>query len=165
MTEHKVNRKQILAGAGAAGIAAALAGPTRALAAGDSRLTGTWLITVKESGLTTPTPDLSLLSLAAGGVLVSVGARDQQAGNRGSVQIGVWEANGDNFRAKFLQFALNDSGNPIGIIHVRPMGERDPDSDTLHGTFTGDFRDLQGHVLQTFSGTLTGTRVSLEGED
>ncbi|MGI8826356.1 MAG: hypothetical protein ACR2JC_12045 [Chloroflexota bacterium] len=165
MADTKLNRKQILAGVGAAGIAAALASPASALAAGDSGVTGTWLLTVKTSGAGAPPPSLNLVSFAAGGVVVVVNSTDQQPRTRGTAQLGAWEANGDDFRAKVLQFALDNSGNPVAIVRVSPVGERDPGSDSIHGTFTGTVRDFQGHLLASLSGTFSGTRVTVDGAD
>ena len=141
------------AAAGALGATAALSGVRGVQAAsgavGDP-VAGTWdlMVTAAVSGQFT-----SLVVFAPGGTLVTT---DSQA--QGDVSVGVWEREGEGFRAVFQSFTFDPSGTFVGTAIIRPKGT--VDGDRTHGTFTVDFRPASGPTQHGIDhGTFTGSRL------
>jgi|HubBroStandDraft_6_1064221.scaffolds.fasta_scaffold00298_30 hypothetical protein len=143
------------AAAGALGVTAALSGVRSVQAASDAvgdPVAGTWdlSVTAAVSGQFT-----SLVVFAPGGTLVTT---DSQA--QGDVSLGVWERDGEGFRAVFQSFTFDPTGKFVGTAIIRPKGT--VDGDRTHGTFTVDFRPASGPTQYGIDhGTFIGSRLEL----
>ena len=161
----RINRRQLLvgAGAGAVGAAAALgAAPLTALAAeddGGGDLLGSWHVSVQ---VTSPSPasfDV-LYAFARGGVFTRIDGRSN------APSVGTWKAaeNGGivfsaisfNFNAGVMPSPASRDGAILGnfAAHVAADG-------TLQGTFTA--QGLLGLTGFSRAGTFTGTRIEAVG--
>jgi hypothetical protein len=158
MDQQVITRRKVLAAAGTVGAAAALTGVRGVQASGgsDDSVVGTWVLTVTST--TTPAtqpPFASLVSLAAGGVLITFDA----LGNSG---LGAWEHNGSHgfesvFETLILEPAPHSAPTFIGTLIVRPKGT--VNGDKIHGTYTADFQPAGGPLQPSDHGTFTGSRL------
>ena len=154
--------KTLVAGAGAAAIAAA---PARA--ASEQGAVGSWFLTI----LATDPPVGSfngLISFHVGGVVTEarrcyvkptpLGDLLETSGH------GAWKPKGGRIYEAFFRFVLQQAppsdGLPIGTDNVRLTFELDSAGEKLTGSFESDLRDNAGAVLATVKGTVLGERIS-----
>jgi hypothetical protein len=88
----------------------------------------------------------------------------------GNFCLGVWEQTGKNryylnhfpwFSNQFPNNTNNGIGMPVGPTHITETITVGPDCNHFTGTFTLDAYDTTGKtILQSFTGVLTGTRVT-----
>jgi len=158
MGESRFGRRELLAGAGAAGAVAVLGGLGNATVAradeeGGSGGLGSYLITVTAAP-GGPPPFLSVVGFAAGGVLVSVDATGP-----GSTYVGTWERDGHSLEARFVQFAFDGNRNNVGYERIDVKGKLDGDS--ISGTFTVTVVPNSGPTQPGGSGTFSGKRIEV----
>ena len=158
MAESKFGRREVLAGAGAAGALAVLGGLGNAtIAKADEESSsgglGTFLITVT-SGAGGPPPFLSVVGFAAGGVFTTT-----DANTPGSSAVGAWDRDGDAFEARFIQFIFDPKGSNVGYIRIDAKGKVDGDSTS--GTFTVTVVPNSGPTQPGGSGTFAGKRITI----
>ena len=76
---------------------------------------------------------------------------------------GVWARKANNlFAVTFVGNSFAADGTVESSYKVNATLSVGPSGDTLSGTFQTTIFDLQGHVLETFTGTLTGVRIVVE---
>jgi hypothetical protein len=87
----------------------------------------------------------------------------------GNFCLGVWEQTGKctyllNHFAWFANQFPNDTnngiGDPVGPSHFVESVTVSPDGDHFSGTFSLDAYDTAGNKVQSFTGTLSGTRIT-----
>jgi hypothetical protein len=159
MTEHVIDRRHVLRGAGvAAGGAAAgafaFAAPASAHDNGEHGLSGSWLITRQDDG--TPGTTTGVLSFAGGNVLV-----EHDINPAGPPFTGTWAGGEDQrFRATFWSGQAGQGPGQAGpTLQVRLRGQIKRGNLTATYTFTA-FDPTTGAQLQTGTGkVLSGHRI------
>lgn len=164
MEERAISRKALVAGAGAAAIAAAA--PVQARAASDPGVVGSWFLTIEATD-----PPLGsfngLISFHVGGVVTEarryyvkptpLGDLLETSGH------GAWKPMGgrtyEAFFRFFLQQAPPSDGLPVGTDNVRLAFGLDGDGQKLTGPFESNVKDNAGTVLATIKGTVSGERI------
>ncbi len=159
MTEHLIDRRQALRGAGvAAGGAAvgafAFATPAAAHGSPDNGLTGSWLAVRQDDGATDTTQ--VVVSLCAGGVIIS-----HDINPAGPPFTGTWTASdGRRIRATFWSGTAGQGpGQPGQTLRVQVRAQ------VRHGSLTGTyaftvFDQAGGAVLDSGTGKLlNGKRI------
>jgi hypothetical protein len=164
MESKAISRKTLVAGAGAAAIAAAA--PARA--AGDQGVVGSWFLTIVATN-----PPLGsfngLISFHLGGVVTDarryfvpatpLGALLETSGH------GAWKPTGNRSYEAFFRFFLQEAppseGKPLGTDNVRLRFAVDAAGEKLTGTFESNLKDNADVVLFTVLGTLSGARISV----
>ena len=93
-------------------------------------------------------------------------ARPPQDGN---FCLGVWKQTGKStfylnhfpwFANQFPNDTNNGIGDPVGPTHLTESVKVAPDGNHFTGTFTLTAYDLQGNVTISFTGVLSGTRIT-----
>jgi len=162
MTEHVIDRRNVLRGAGIAASGAAIgavgfAGPASASSRGHDHhgsLSGSWLIVREDDGTTTEVT--AVLSFAAGGVIIS-----HDINPAGPPFTGTWESSEDHrFEATFWTGTAGGGPNQPGqTIRVNLRGRVRDDDLTAGYRFTV-FDQATGDVLATGTGkVLSGRRI------
>jgi hypothetical protein len=98
---------------------------------------------------------LAVVTFGAGGVLAS-----RDINPPGPAQFGGWEDTGDNHFVATFYFGESqgpDPGSPVAVIKVILDGSWEDDQ--ISGTFTFEVRDGSGKLLDSGSGTFSGTRL------
>lgn len=118
---------------------------------GSQQILGTWSVTVTPDGQ----PSFqALVTLHAGGGLTET---ESDAPGTG---LGAWEQVGHNqYQFAFETFIFTATGAPNGHVIVR--GLTTLKDGTLSGPFKFDVYDPSGNVVQSGSGTTTGTRFQI----
>jgi hypothetical protein len=118
---------------------------------GSQQILGTWSVTVTPDGQ----PSFqALVTLEAGG-----GVTETESDQPGT-GLGAWEQVGRNtYRFAFETFLFTATGAPGGHVIVR--GLTSLKDGTLSGPFKFDVYDPSGNVVQSGSGTSTGTRFQI----
>ena len=153
MDEHVLNRRRVLVGAGAAGAVAigGVAGAPSA-SAGGSAPSGSWVIWRKDDPPGDPTKVTTVVSFAAGRVLV---VHDiSPAGPPGT---GTWASRGDGgFRGTFWtgQPGQGGPGTPGATIRVRVRGTARRYK--ISGTYRFSVFDPSGAVIASGTGSFSG---------
>lgn len=161
-TDQRINRRQLLKGAGAVGVGAlaALAPMKIARAEDDARgIEGSWLVTVAVRGQGPP-PFLSLWSFTPGGVFITTDTINALPQFLASTEHGVWEATGDReVDAAAIKFSFDPSGNFIGQFKGRGLLELAGDFNTWTSLAEVQQFDLTGKLLFSASVELNATRI------
>jgi hypothetical protein len=165
MTKQRITRRQVLAGAGAAGGIAALARAAPALAKeaattaaslSASSVVGSWVATVHSPG--SPV-SFSLLTFDAGGGIVETDSTDESSSGHASPGHGAWAGTGGNtFVIKVLKFAFDPSGHPVGYIEFAGPNELDS-ANTAQGSGKVKVFTFSGKVLFTSTYTYEAKRI------
>jgi hypothetical protein len=88
----------------------------------------------------------------------------------GDFCLGVWErAGGSRYRVnhfawggnEFPNTSSNGIGAPAGPTHIVEEVTLSPDGNHYSGTFTLDAYDTSGNISPSFTGEITGTRVTI----
>lgn len=88
----------------------------------------------------------------------------------GNFCMGVWESRGSNkyhlnhyawFNNAYPTMPPTVIGPAVGPTHIVEDVTLDPDGKHFSGTFTLDAFDKVGNVLQSFTGVITGTRITI----
>jgi hypothetical protein len=158
-SEPRVNRRQLLIGAGAAGAAAAAGLATSvtpvAAASGDSWVVGAWDITVTPNG---GPPFPGVITFSEGGTVTSVD------GNNAVASAGGWKSDDDRIDLTFRNFELDSQGNLQAIVTVNSTVKPKNDGTALSGKFKVTVTDPSGQtVLFSGTGSVTGTRLAIHG--
>lgn len=156
----RIGRRQLLMGAGAGSVAlAGLALPTTAASANggseDDSLEGAWLVTHVDP---TNGSAQSVVTFADGGALAS-----RDINPPGAPQFGAWAKTGDSRFVATFWSGIFGPGPPTGppptvVLKVIIHGSRK--GDHITGTDTFQAFDGSGKLLQSGSGTFTGTRIT-----
>ncbi len=149
-----IGRRQMLAGAGAAGAVAMLGGLGSAVVANadeQSGLVGTWWLSIYSN----------VQRHRFNGVQAFIGGGIVVGADSGSTTsyIGTWSATGSSaFKASFFQFSFDASGNAQGYVRIDIRGTWS--GDTLSGTFRVFAFDNGGVAHGDVDhGSFTGTRT------
>jgi hypothetical protein len=166
MSELTIDRRQAVraaAGVAAGSVLVAGAGVGSATANGrhdsrdnrhdhDSDFYGSWLVTHRNNAPAPPEVGKSIISLAAGGVLVS-----NDIDPVGGVASGTWDSRGHNrLVATFWGGFPAEGKDPAGTYRVQVSGRRQ--GSTMSGTFVLTIYP-KGRKSQTITGTFTGTKI------
>ncbi|NUO35592.1 MAG: hypothetical protein HOP97_09570 [Terrabacter sp.] len=154
MDQQVMNRRRVLAGAGAAGAVAvgSVAGASSASASdGGPRPSGSWVINRKDDP---PSTDMAktVVSFAAGRVIVV-----HDIAPAGPPGTGTWASSGDGgFKATFWfgQPGPGGPGSPGVTIRVRVRGKAR--RYTISGTYRFSVFDPSGAVVQSGTGSFSG---------
>lgn len=80
-----------------------------------------------------------------------------------NVCLGVWKQTGPRrFELKHMVLRFDASGAMIGTAILRETNTVTREGDAFTGTFTIEFLDLEGHVIFTGAGEVTGERVTVD---
>lgn len=168
MQETRVSRRRVLKGAGIAGAAglAALV-PTATVARAedgteDNALVGAWKGTATVTGFGSFG---TLLSFAAGGVLVHSTALDLQNSannpNLATPSYGAWKRKGDGtYSVKFDFFTFDAQTNPSGSGEVKE--QLTVHGNDLTGTVSVTLFDLGGNPTGPIPGTIEAKRIEAD---
>ncbi|WP_374970733.1 hypothetical protein [Terrabacter sp. BE26] len=155
MDEHVLNRRRVLLGTGAVAIGG-VAGASSAAASGtgDSKVGGSWVISRKDDGAGA-VRTTTVVSLAAGGVLIS-----QDISPADAVLLGTWAHRGDSgFEGTMWtgQPGPAGPGKPGVTVRVRVRGT--VSGDRVRGTYSFTAFDPSGAVLMRGTGSFTGRPI------
>jgi hypothetical protein len=160
MSESRIGRRQLVRTAAAGAAGGALVGATGVAAASASddgnghRILGAWWVTHTDDPPGDPTPGITVVAFAAGGVLNATDIRPA-----GSTGTGTWSASGSHFRASYwASVPLGPPDTPGGSINIRVRGRLH--GDLVSGTYALTVYDPAGAELQAGTGTFTGTRLT-----
>jgi hypothetical protein len=164
VVEPRVNRRQVLIGAGAAASAAAVGLATSVVpASADSRdeswILGAWDITVTSDGNGAPPPFPGVIGFAVGGVMTEVDGNTPQA------SVGGWKGADDGeVKATFRNFSFDNAGNLQGVDTVNVTLHSTNDGKGFAGNFKFTATDPSGStVFFTGTGHVVGTRLVIHG--
>ncbi len=155
----KLTRRQALARAGGAGVAAvgletALAGLSAPAHAATATVRGAWIIEPKTAS--GPAGFRAVAAFAAGGVFITIGSDEPGTG------IGEWKSpTADGFAFTYLNFHFDAEQKLNNTVKVRAAGTFS--GDTLEGHATLEAHDAHGHPLfapRHFS--FTGKRLAVQ---
>jgi hypothetical protein len=164
MQSKAISRKTLVAGAGAAAIAAV----APASAASDPGVAGSWFLTIVATN-----PPLGsfngLISFHVGGVVTEarryfvpatpLGALLETSGH------GAWKPTGNRSYEAFFRFFLQEAppseGRPLGTDNVRLRFTLDSAGENLTGAFESNLKDNANEVVFTVRGTVSGERISV----
>ena len=153
----RIDRRQLVrtaAGVAAGGVLVAGTGVASASASDSSSgVLGGWWIEHTNDPPADPEPGTTVVSIGAGGIIVSNDIRPA-----GSVSNGVWAMDGDRFKATFWGTTALGPDMPPGSVRVRVRGHLS--GGKLVGTFTVTGYDATGAQIFTATGTFTGTRMA-----
>ena len=80
-----------------------------------------------------------------------------------NVCLGVWKQTGPRrFELKHMVLRFDASGAMIGTAILRETNTVNREGDAFAGTFTIEFLDLEGHIVFTGAGEVTGERVTVD---
>lgn len=163
MADPKIDRRQLLKGAGVAGVGALAAlAPTTALANGGEAghgIVGSWLVSVTPTS-SGPPPFKGLWSFTPGGVFIATDAIDQLPQFSASPEHGAWVGTGAHkFSLTAMKLLFDPSGNFIGTLKARGMAEVEDDSDTFNGSAKVQLFDPTGTLFFSVSVEFNGTRI------
>jgi hypothetical protein len=160
MKQNRIGRRQLVRTAAAVAAGGALVGGTGVAAAsaneGSSghRILGAWWVTHTDNPPGDPTPAITVVGFAAGGVLTASDIRP--AGGTGT---GTWTATGSHFRASYwAAVPLGPPDTPGGSINIRVRGS--VHGDRVSGTYAYTLFDPSGAELLAGTGTFTGRRLT-----
>jgi hypothetical protein len=152
----RIDRRQLVrtaAGVAAGGVLVAGTGVASASASdANSGVLGAWWVEHKNDPPADPEPGVTVVSIGAGGIIVTNDIRPA-----GAVSNGVWAMDGDRFMATFWGTAEMGPGMDAGSAKVRVRGRLR--SGKLVGTFTVTGYDASGAEAFSATGTFTGTRL------
>ena len=81
----------------------------------------------------------------------------------GNVCLGTWVRIAPNtYLLKHPSWTFDDAGNLNGTAVIRETITVDPSGQTYKGTYTVDILTLSGNPLQHLSGTISGTRITVD---
>ncbi|MBV8817329.1 MAG: hypothetical protein JO022_03160, partial [Acidobacteriaceae bacterium] len=80
----------------------------------------------------------------------------------GNVCLGVWAINGRQVRVNHPSWNYDANGNLIGTVSIRSLITVDQSGNTFKGTLNVVVYDLNGHTTDSYSGQLTGQRISAQ---
>jgi hypothetical protein len=133
-----------------AGISYAQSGPAR------QTLKGAWNVTIDFQGVI-PTCSAPSLMTRDGGVIANACAANESPG------YGQWVRTGNNeFAVTFVGLEYGPGGGANGSYKVRAKVSIGNDSQEFIGPFQTDMFDLDGNLIFTVTGTVTGRRVVVE---
>jgi len=129
----------------------------------DQSLKGAWNVTIDFGGLI-PTCSAPAVNMRDGGVVANACALNESPG------YGQWVRTGNHeFAVTFvgLEYDLDGTmtgtpGASSGSYKVRASVRLSDNSNEFNGPFTTDIFDLNGNVIFTVSGTITGKRIEVE---
>jgi hypothetical protein len=157
--EPRVNRRQLLIGAGATGAVAAAGLATSvtpvAAASGESWVVGDWDITVSPDG---GPPFPGVITFSDGGTVTEVD------GNNVSASAGGWKSDDDKVNLTFRNFQFDTQGVLQAIVTVNSTVKSKNDGKALTGKFKVTVTDPSGTTV-FFNGTggVAGTRLAIHG--
>jgi hypothetical protein len=157
MDEHVLNRRRVLLGTGAVamGGVAVAASAASASASGDSGPSGSWVLSRKDDPPGDGMKVTTVLSFAAGGVLIS-----QDISPADSPFTGTWARRGDGgFQGTMWvgQPGPAGPGKPGLTVRVRVRGS--VRKDRLSGTYQYSVFDPSGAVAARGTGSFTGRPI------
>jgi hypothetical protein len=157
----RVNRRQLLIGAGAAGAAASLAHAAPVLAGSNngSWILGAWDLAITVDGNPAP-PVPGLVTFGQGGTV-----SESDGSTPSTTSLGGWRSGDDGRVDTTLRTLFFDpNGNLTAIGTVSSTVHSGNDGRTFHGTYHARQTDPTGQtVLGTASGVVTGTRLPIHG--
>ena len=162
MSEARVSRRRVLAGAGLAGAAGLGAlTPTIAFASpgdkGADAIVGSWQGSVSTNGGPTFS---AMTSFNAGGTLTSSASIDLQPNNLSTPSYGAWRrTHPGQYAIKFRFFTFDAQANPAGSGEVDASVTLEDNS--LQGSFTLTIFDLAGNVVFSTTGAIQATRIEV----
>ena len=152
----RIDRRQLVrtaAGVAAGGVLVAGTGVASASATdASSGVLGAWWIEHTNDPPADPEPGITVVSIGAGGIIVSNDIRPA-----GSVSNGVWSMDGDRFKATFWGSTDVGPNMDTGSARIRVRGRLR--SGKLVGTFAVTGYSATGAQLFSATGTFTGTRI------
>ena len=152
MDEHVLNRRRVLLGTGAVAIGGVAVAASSASANGDSGPSGSWVISRKDDPPGDTTTVTTVVSFAAGSVLIS-----QDISPADSPFTGTWARRGDGgFQGTMWvgQPGPAGPGKPGLTVRVRIRGS--VRGDTMSGTYQFSVFDPSGAVVIHGTGSFTG---------
>jgi len=154
MDEHVLNRRRVLLGTGAVAIGgvAVAASASSASANGDSGPSGSWVISRKDDPPGDTMTVTTVVSFAAGGVLIS-----HDIAPAGPPGTGTWARRDDGgVHGTFWtgQTGPGGPGSPGVTVRVRVRGR--VRGDTMSGTYQFSVFDTSGAVVTEGTGSFTG---------
>lgn len=159
MSEARIGRRQLVRTAAAVTAGGALAVGTGVGSAsahdnhGGGALQGAWRITHTDDPPGSSEPGVTIVGLAAGGVVTATDI--MPAGPTGT---GAWSANGKRLRVTYWAALPGEGEEPGGSIRIQARGRLQ--GGMLSGTFTVTGFAPDGTEVFTGTGTFTGTRIS-----
>jgi hypothetical protein len=88
---------------------------------------------------------------------------DDPPPSTGNVCLGTWIRTAPNsYLLKHPSWTFDDAGNVNGMAIIRETITVDPSGMTYKGTFTLDLVTLSGNPIQSFSGTISATRITVD---
>lgn len=170
MIDQRIDRRDILKGAGVIGVAGALAvwrAPTSAYAdggdaQGDSHtnsLVGTWLVDVTPS--VRPSGFKALHSYTPGGIFISSATVDLASSTPTGGAQGIWKRTGEReFAARIVELHGDSGGNLAFTLIIQETITLSDDRQTFSATDTLTFYQPDGTVLRQISATEQATRIT-----
>ena len=163
MVEPRVNRRQLLIGAGAAGAAAAVGlassvTPVAAASSDSSWIVGAWEIVITPDANQGP-PQPGVITFAPGGVVTDVDANSPSTG------VGGWKADDDGrINLTFRNFSFDSNGNAQGMATINVTVHSKNDGKGFSGRYKVTATDLSGQT--TFfqgTGAVSGKHLAIHG--
>ena len=123
-------------------------------------IVGSWLTTANGGGASEPFKALATFSADGNVIFVTQG---EAAGNPlFTAEHGVWGCIGSRYTFTFLEINYNPDGSFAGIFKVRANIGLHASGDEIEVRLVFEFRDANGILQQTGTGTGTGKRIKLE---
>jgi hypothetical protein len=169
MADQRVDRRQILKGAGALGAVGALAAFPNPMAtrAGDGKgndhgVLGSWIFNVTNtSGPGAGAKITAFITFVGGGGLVETDLNAGRPNRPSGPGHGAWISTSEGGVAfKFIQQRFDAQGY-AGTLQITGLVTLEEGGNTLHGTDTAEVRDTSGTLLVSFTQMTTATRISV----
>jgi hypothetical protein len=155
MSDSRIGRRQLVRTAAAvtAGGALAVGAGAGPASAHDGGFQGAWRVTHTDDPPGSPEPGVTVVGLAAGGVVAATDI--MPAGPTGT---GAWSSEGKRLRLTYWAPLPAEGDEPGGSIRIRAKGR------LQHGMLSGTFAVTgfapDGTEVFAGTGTFTGTRIS-----
>ncbi len=123
----------------------------------DRSIVGLWLTTFTSQGQIV---DQGFDSWSSDGTEI---LNDDPPPSTGNVCLGTWLKVGPNtYLLKHPSWTFDDGGNVNGMAIIRETITVDPSGLTYKGTFTISLVTLSGNPIQSFNGTISATRITVD---
>ncbi len=162
-----LSRRQLVKGAGVAGLGTLAAMVPAAALADDDRkkqrlITGAWLIRVVSDGPTAVPHEVLNLYTADGGV-AGASSDELEPAHLGTSVYGAWARTGERqFAITFMAFQFTPQGNPSGKLKVRAKATLSADGDHIAGPAVIEFSPPGVPFFQVATTNFSGTRIKPE---
>lgn len=168
MSTSDVTRRQLIAGLGALGAAAAFAHLVEAspaeqaptpLPEGVKSKAGSWFAELTaDDGRTFR----GFATFTSNGGMITTGQGDYRRDAPQGTGHGRWVQDGRKVDSKILKFVFDADGRLAAIKEEFSTGEMDETGDVFVGTTTVNTYDLDGKLIETRTGTINSRRITLE---